>query len=748
MNPRNFTATQAAILHSEYPAAYDSKPSSLPAMIWSTNYGRLASQTLFTLFFAGRDYAPKCIIDGVNIQDYLQSHFISAFGHLADRIKAAGDLLDECVIGWDSMNEPAEGFCGYENLNVVPNEQGSTLRKGSRPTPAQSLRLGMGQEQTVEHWAFGAFGPKQDGTVTIDPKGHKIWLDPEFEPDGYNARWGWRRDPGWTLGLCIWALHGVWDVESGYVIIPEYFRSPPFDPDRPVVFEADYWRPHWRAYVSRIRSAHPEAIHFIQPPVFAQPPPLDGPDDLKGRACYSGHYYDGLTLVTRHWNWFNADALGLLRGKYKATWMAAKLGEKAIRQSLQEQLGILKTDTEILGAFPTLIGEIGIPFDMDNKRAYGWTDGGKHTGDYSSQQKALDASLNAADGPNGLNYTIWTYCPDSCHEWGDGWNMEDLSLWSEDDLRNNRNRDNYRMRVADSSQAALLKGKSTPALVHQISSSPAPGVSAMSLDTLGGDSVAMTDDDEHVLDPKRNNQALSSLAAHPHWANQYDFLTDGARAVRAFARPFPVATVGVPSDIQFDISKAEFKLTVKVRPEDKPVNVEPSSSSSSYISRADPENKDDSNEELSEMPTEIYVPLVHYARQDIIQRSVAGYVQGDRETDPTSPEDRDPTSTPIDAGQVSSLSSAASSATLPTSSLVDIDVRVSAGRWAIEGQYLKWWYPVPNDDAPEVMHTIQIRRSGGVIKLTDDATANSSASPGSFWDLCETMCPKDTCCIM
>ena len=116
--------------------------------------------------------------------------------------------------------------------------------------------------------------------------------------------------------------------------------------------------------------------------------------------------------MTRHWNWFNADALGLLRGKYSTTIGAVKIGSAAIRASLRSQLGILKDDSlSILGPYPTLIGEIGVPMEMDNKRAYGNTDGGKHKGDFGEQTKALDASLNGADGTNLLSYTMWTYCP-------------------------------------------------------------------------------------------------------------------------------------------------------------------------------------------------------------------------------------------------------------------------------------------------------------------------------------------------
>ncbi len=106
---------------------------------------------------------------------------------------------------------------------------------------------------------------------------------------------------------------------------------------------------------------------------------------------------------------------------------------------------------------------------MDAKRSYDFINKGKFAGDYSRQEKALDG-LNAADGLNSLSYTIWTYCPDSLHKWGDGWNVEDLSLWSEDDVPQQLQRtdvaDNvYNMRSVFSSKPSLLNQKPAQALI-------------------------------------------------------------------------------------------------------------------------------------------------------------------------------------------------------------------------------------------------------------------------------------------
>jgi hypothetical protein len=63
-------------------------------------------------------FAPKCIIDEVNIQEYLQTSFRNAFAKLTKQVAAAGELLDEAVISWDRMKEPAEGLSLWGDLNA------------------------------------------------------------------------------------------------------------------------------------------------------------------------------------------------------------------------------------------------------------------------------------------------------------------------------------------------------------------------------------------------------------------------------------------------------------------------------------------------------------------------------------------------------------------------------------------------------------------------------------------------------
>lgn len=172
-------------------------------MIWSTNYDRLANMTMWTLFFGGRDYAPHCEIDGVNIQDWLLSHFFGAVSQLASAIASAhdGSLLDRVVIGWDSLNEPSEGLIGRSKLSAVDNSQGK-MHKGPTTSVLQEFHLGMGTcVPDAEYWVVGALGPSRQGSVSINPKGTKVWMGPS-EDVKWQEKWGYKRGDKWRPGQC------------------------------------------------------------------------------------------------------------------------------------------------------------------------------------------------------------------------------------------------------------------------------------------------------------------------------------------------------------------------------------------------------------------------------------------------------------------------------------------------------------------------------------------------------------------
>lgn len=291
-NPTEFNKTQAALVHNTWP-----DPASFPKMIWSTNYTRLVCQTIFTLFWAGRDFAPKAIIDGQNIQDYLQGHFIAACKYLAQKIHDAEDLENDVVIGWESMNEPNRGLVGYQDISIIPPEQ--QLQLGTSPTAFQAILTGSGRACEEATWNFGSFGPHQTGRELIDPAGVTAWLPADFD----DTKYGWQRDPGWKLGECIWAQHGVWDPSSDELLQKDYFsKNPktgePLDYDK---FTNTYFVQHYRAYRDAIRSVHPETIMFCQPPVMEIPPALKGTEDDDPNMVHAVHFYDGLTLLTKHW---------------------------------------------------------------------------------------------------------------------------------------------------------------------------------------------------------------------------------------------------------------------------------------------------------------------------------------------------------------------------------------------------------------------------------------------------------------
>lgn len=133
-------------------------------------------------------------------------------------------------------------------------------------------------------------------------------------------------------------------------------------------------------------------------------------------AANATHWYDGVTLFLQRWTpWFTVDP----RSRVPA------FGRRAVQRMHARQLRKIRDygRQQMRGA-PTIIGETGIPYNLNGARAY-------RTGDYRAQEDAMDNTISCLE-ENLLSYTLWCYSPDNCHAFGDLWNREDLSLISTD----------------------------------------------------------------------------------------------------------------------------------------------------------------------------------------------------------------------------------------------------------------------------------------------------------------------------
>jgi len=374
---RNLHPTGAAIVHAMMGADY-------PRMIWGTNNAKLAAATMFTLFFGGNTFAPNTKVEGESIQDYLQSHYIDAIREVAKRLKGMTH-----VIGYDSLNEPSDGWIGHEHLT----QQNTFYQLGASPTPYQSMLLGDGIPTEVDYYEIKGLGVRKTGTRLLNPEGLRAWQ-------------------GDRVG--VWRENGVWDYDDQgkpKLLKPQHFTAVN---GRIVDFPNDFLKPFINCFGKAIRQEDPKALIFMEAVPHKGLPKWTMKDIPN--VVDASHWYDDVTLITKRFRWYAT--MDLASGK-------VALGPGRVRSLFRRVLGEMKERTrEKLGDVPTLIGEFGIPFDMHGKRAY-------QTGKYRKHIVALDASFQAIEA-NLLHATLWNYTPDNTNAHGDLWNNEDLSIFSRD----------------------------------------------------------------------------------------------------------------------------------------------------------------------------------------------------------------------------------------------------------------------------------------------------------------------------
>lgn len=389
-----FHETSAAlVMQHAYDHRLGGQQDSYPLMNWSGNYARPANAIMWTLFFAGKDFAPTCLVDGRNIQDVLQDSYFGAMRAVAERV---ADI--DNVIGFDTLNEPGSGLIGKPMSQPIRRGQGTVF------SPLNALAVASGATRELDIMRFG------DGIIgqqRVNPDGVSIWLPGRDDP--FRSAGAWDFD---ASGNPIALQEDYFEIRDGHV----------------VDHETDYMLPFFHRIAETVRAVRDDWL------VFAEVDPFDAakghcfPENVPPRTVNASHWYDFTALAQKR---FSLDGMKhVLTGTLRS-------GRAEIEDGYVREMAVLRRIGEALnGGAPTLIGECGIQFDMNDAEAYRrWAEGDRDPAIWAAQTAALDLMYNALDQLL-LSSTQWNYTVSNRNDpmIGDGWNQEDLSIWSVDQV--------------------------------------------------------------------------------------------------------------------------------------------------------------------------------------------------------------------------------------------------------------------------------------------------------------------------
>ncbi|KAH9988245.1 glycoside hydrolase superfamily [Russula compacta] len=375
--------------------------------LWPCGYQKLAAATMATCFWAGDTFAPKLRVrNGVPIQSFLQDAFLDMWETV---VRAVGDL--DGVLGFEMMNEPHRGYIDLPSLHKF--DYNTDLHLGYVPSAFQSFLLGAGHPTNVDRWTRSFPMPtKRTGQELLNPQGHKAW--------GEN---------GPTGGQDLWEMHGVWEWDSakntGTVLRETYFVNDPVT-GRKIDWYTDFYYPFLKRWTERVRGAvangrgH-EKLFFVEPiPNEFCPLSWTSPHQPPSMV-FAPHWYDLRVLFDKAHGEFSVNVQAISRGVNPLK--TFYWGQKGARDNFSTQIRTLvEAGYRSLGERPVLIGECGVPMDMNSRAAF-------KTDDWTWQRRMMDAMITALERAN-IGFTLWNYNPENDDARGDSWNGENFSWFS------------------------------------------------------------------------------------------------------------------------------------------------------------------------------------------------------------------------------------------------------------------------------------------------------------------------------
>ncbi|CAG8441294.1 4032_t:CDS:10 [Acaulospora colombiana] len=445
-NHRNDSSNRLCKLFKETGAAYvhntNHQPGDSLPMVWPTNYTKLASSTMFTLFWGGKS---DLTIKNLNI-----------------------------------LKSP--GYIGLSDFHRY--DAGTTLVFGDSPSALQSFALGDGIAQEVEVWTKSwPFPTRKSSTRIMNKDGASTWIN----------------------GECIWRKHGLWEVDSKTgkpkVLKPDYFIRHPKTGEK-LDFYKDFYLPFVKRYSEGIQSVKSDYL------VFVEPIPNEGAQHIVSAT------YFGISGAKK--NYFGQV-------------------QNIVRKGLKNA-----------GNKPCVIGECGIPMDINDKKAF-------ETGDYKHHINFLDAVLGAMEG-NLVNFTLWNYNPTNDNIHGDHWYGEDFSIFSPPPTK--------------TVVSELPSVTAIPADVYPSSQLKSQVQKGLTIETFIAKEQMYLDSmegpDAEVYAECTTTSPTSPFNLNPWEFDQESFYdpshNTGGRVLDAVLRPYASKFPGIPQTMTFNLKTKEFNF--------------------------------------------------------------------------------------------------------------------------------------------------------------------------------------------
>jgi len=375
-------------------------------MGWTTNMGRLATATMFTLFFAGDTFAPGITIedDGspdtctddeaiagscsttsnhISLQTFLQKYYLQFLSVVAQTVKDKPNVL-----GFNTMNEPSNGMVGVSDLN-----------SRTYPTPLANplsffdgMRLGSGESLQAEQYTKAFLYQK---TVTLNPDRQMAWQSKEHD---------------------VWRSMGVYEVDEETqerrLVRPNYFKL-----DEGKNFLDEFMVPFYEKVRAVVCEQNERFMVFAEPHVDIMNVAIEeAPEALDAsKFAWAPHWYDGFTLMLKQYlTWIAINPPSLI----------PVIFQRSINKGFATTMSTMKKSGK--PGMYVLLGETGVPMNFV-----------ANDSECIESTMALDRTIRSAEREN-LDFTLWCYYPDNTWLEGDHWNGEDFSIRSTNGKSKNR----------------------------------------------------------------------------------------------------------------------------------------------------------------------------------------------------------------------------------------------------------------------------------------------------------------------